>query len=276
RTDKTQVIEYDYLAPDSINEVFTAIKLLKKFTAIAHEKNYKEDALIKAGELLLEDPKTDLKSLQINAVGFENNGRVTQLIKVKEAYSIYKQLIVYYGINQIVQHISSANISSLEELLESLPKKPERLEWLNVGGQLLPNSEVDSLFENIKNGGISSWKEVHQFYRQNSEQYKEQKLFHGFACLLEIQKIGTKDFSAVLFKKLLQEAIDTKEWMVKNIYSSRAKDYQNTFRKMLYDNDKEMEEVLGNLDDNIFIREQKATLKDFKNQVSQILSKFNL
>ncbi|HVE60920.1 MAG TPA: hypothetical protein VNA26_03825, partial [Chitinophagaceae bacterium] len=64
--------------------------------------------------------------------------------------------------------------------------------------------------------------------------------------------------------------------MVKNIYSSRAKDYQNSFRKMLYDNDKEMEVVLGNLDDNIFILEQKATLKQFKKQVGSIISDFNL
>jgi hypothetical protein len=32
RRDKTQNIEYDFLAPDSINEVFDSIYLLKKFT----------------------------------------------------------------------------------------------------------------------------------------------------------------------------------------------------------------------------------------------------
>jgi len=279
RTDKTQFIEYDYLAPDSINEVFIAIDLLKKFTAIAVEKNNaekKEEALLQAGEMLLEDAKTDLKNLQINAFGFENNGRTTQLIKVKEAYAIYKQLIVYYGISQIVEHISISGVSSMKSLLESLPTEPMRLEWQNVGGQLLPNNEVGSLFENIKNDNISSWKEVHQFYRKNSELYKEQKLQHGFASLLEILKINVKDFSPEVFKNLLQQANDTKEWMVKNIYSSRAKDYQNKFRKMLYDNDKEMEEVLGNLDDNIFIREQEATLKNFKKQTSIIPSHFNL
>ncbi len=279
RTDKTQFIEYDYLAPDSVNEIFIAIALLKKFTAIAVEKNKdekKEEALIQAGELLLEDPKTDLKDLQINAPGFENNGRTTQLLKVKEAYTIYKQLIVYYGISQIVEHISVSGISSMENLLESLPPEHKRLQWQNVGGQLLPNKEVEILFENIKNGNITSWKEVHQFYKKNSELYKEQKLQHGFASLLEILKISVKDFSPLLFKNLLQQAIDTKEWMVKLIYTSRAKDYQNKFRKMLYDNDKEMEEVLGNLDDNIFIREQEATLKDFKKQVGIIISHFKL
>jgi hypothetical protein len=64
--------------------------------------------------------------------------------------------------------------------------------------------------------------------------------------------------------------------MVQHIYNSRAKDYQNTFRKMLYENDKEMEEVLGNLYDNIFIKEQETALKKFKKQICLIISEFNL
>ncbi len=279
RTDKTQLIEYDYLAPDSINEIFIAIALLKKFTAIAVEKNNfkkNEEDLLEAGRLILEDPKTDLKNFQINAYGFENNNRPTQLIKVKEAYSIYKQLIIFYGINQLVNHISIAGISSLESLLGSLPSQPLRLEWQNVGGQLLPNNEVTNLFENIKKSNITSWKEVHLFYRRNSELYEVQKLQHGFTALLEILKITPNEFSSGLFKNLLQQSINTKEWMVQHIYNSRAKDYQNTFRKMLYENDKEMEEVLGNLDDNIFIKEQETALKKFKKQICVIISEFNL
>ncbi len=274
RTDKTQFIEYDYLAPDSINEVFTAIDLLKKFTALAAGKNNPEkegEILLREGERLLEDSETDLKKLQINAFGFENNGRTTQLIKVKEAYTIYKELIVYYGVCKIVQHISASGISSFKNLLETLPAEPVRLEWQNVGGQLLPGKEVELLFENIKKGNINAWKEVHQFYRKNSELYIEQKLHHGFASLLEILKISAKDFSPSLFKNLLQQTIATKEWMFKNIYSSRAKDYQNKFRAMLYDNDKEMEAVLGNLDDNIFIREQEIKQRQFKKQVGSII-----
>src|SRR4029077_17239940 len=34
RSDKAQYIEYDFLAPDSINEIFDSIQLLKKFTGV--------------------------------------------------------------------------------------------------------------------------------------------------------------------------------------------------------------------------------------------------
>src|SRR5215467_907606 len=36
RTEKIQNIEYDYLAPDSVNEIFFSLELLKKFTGLAY------------------------------------------------------------------------------------------------------------------------------------------------------------------------------------------------------------------------------------------------
>src|SRR5262249_23035610 len=59
RTDKTQTIEYDYLAPDSVNELFDALDLLKKFTGQAFVKNSKktlsEKEIHLTGEKLLEE-----------------------------------------------------------------------------------------------------------------------------------------------------------------------------------------------------------------------------
>jgi hypothetical protein len=44
--------------------------------------------------------------------------------------------------------------------------------------------------------------------------------------------------------------------MVKGIFDSRAKDYHNPFRKMVYDNRKQMEEVIGKLDENSFHKKE--------------------
>ena len=74
----------------------------------------------------------------------------------------------------------------------------------------------------------------------------------------------------------MQEAVTTKEWMTRNIYESRAKDYQNEFRKMVYDTEKEMEKVLGKLKDNAFINQQQEELKQFKKQVLGIIKTFGL
>jgi hypothetical protein len=59
--------------------------------------------------------------------------------------------------------------------------------------------------------------------------------------------------------------------MTKNIADTRAKDYSNPFRQMLYDTDKEMEQVLGALKDNQFIKEQQTATDMFEAAVSDVM-----
>ena len=62
--------------------------------------------------------------------------------------------------------------------------------------------------------------------------------------------------------------------MVEKIYDSRSKDYQNEFRKMIYDSEAEMESVIGKLDDNVFIKQQQEELKSFQKQIEAIQLQF--
>jgi len=59
--------------------------------------------------------------------------------------------------------------------------------------------------------------------------------------------------------------------MVKGIYDSRAKDYSNPFRKMVYENRKEMDIVTGKLESNSFIRQEEENLTAYKKQVQNII-----
>ena len=75
------------------------------------------------------------------------------------------------------------------------------------------------------------------------------------------------------FKNLLQRSIVTEEWMTKGIYDSRAKDYTNSFRKMVYENANEMNEVTGSLRGNSFIKLQNDLLAEYKKEIRQISRK---
>ncbi len=273
RTNKVQHIEYDYLAPDSINEVFTAIYLLQKFTFRAAQK-----AGVNAAEmdLFLDEPGVDIQELTILADGFENSNRAVELIKVKESFKIYKELIVYYGITNMVRYANEYSILSFSELIEQLPGKPERKEWLNIGGQLLQKDVLQSALADIKNERLNSWEDVHQFYHHNGEKYMEQKLHHAYASLLELLKITPGKFDIELFNELLDQTLRTKKWMVEHIYQTRAKDYQNDFRKMVYDSESEMENVMGKLDDNVFIEQQRKEFQQQKESFSAIKRTFGL
>ena len=63
--------------------------------------------------------------------------------------------------------------------------------------------------------------------------------------------------------------------MVENIYNSRAKDYQNEFRKMIYASESEMEQVVGKLEDNVFINQQREELEIFQSTVRKIQEQFS-
>jgi hypothetical protein len=280
RIDKTQNIEYDFLAPDSVNEIFSGLDLLRKFTAMALNPGFDSetpgDILLSEGEAALNNPEIDLKKITVRAYGFENNSRPVKLLKVKEAYTVYKDLIIYYGITRLIHFIEKNKPVSFEALLQSLDQKPGRSPWENVGGQLLPKSSLDRLLQGIKNNSISTWDAVHEFYETEGNAYADQKLQHAYASLLEVLQIKPAQLNKALLKELLQRALSIKEGMISNIIDSREKDYQSEFRKMLYDNEAEMEKVIGKLDDNIFIAQQKEELERFKISVKNIGRQFGL
>jgi len=276
RTKKIQHIEYDYLAPDSVNEIFGALRLLEKFVAKAAGKKGDEASLIDEGEALLNATGVDFKNTGVYAEGFEGAKRPVQIVKVQEAYFIYKELIVYYGIEQLISFVNRHSISSFEEMMQALPASPQRFAFANVGGQLLPERSVQTLLEQIKQDEIKSWNEVHRFYQQNGKAYAEQQLQHAFASLLEILKIGKMEFTPERFASLLKQALQTKRWMVDQIYDSRAKDYNSEFRKMVYDDEAEMEKVVGTLEDNVFINQQREELRSFSETAQEIAERFQL
>jgi hypothetical protein len=289
RTDKSIEFEYDWLAPDTVNEMFDSLVVLKKAageTFSAREGNqFSGDAAIRHGEKLL-DQDLIPDNAEIWGTGMENCDRKTQLVKLPRAYRLFKELITYYGTSQLVQFILKENISSFADLVPALGQpvrstslrsaERRRSKWMNIGGQLIPEKAVKTLIRNIHSGKLDGWDEVHAFYKEYSDQYAELKRQHAFASLLEIRKLKPEKFTRKVFHQLLREAIATKEWMTRNIYESRAKDYQNEFRKMVYDNDKEMEKVIGKLKDNAFINQQQEELKQFKKQVLNIIKNFGL
>jgi hypothetical protein len=278
RIDKTQQIEYDVLAPDSVNEMFDALRLMKLFTAKAYarqnKKNIADKDLQKTGESLLEESPATVTKLEILAEGFENSNRKVELMKVPEAYKLFQELIVYYGITQLINFIEKKNLQSWQKLLQVLPLKAERTKWKNIGGQLMPEAAVNTLIRNIRSAKINSWDEVHEFYNKKSSTYTLDKFQHSFASMLEVLKITPKQFTKKIFISLLQQAMQTKEWIGKGIYESRAKDYSNPFRKMVYDTEKEMEQVMGKLIDNSFINQQKEETISFTQKVNDIIEMF--
>jgi hypothetical protein len=77
-------------------------------------------------------------------------------------------------------------------------------------------------------------------------------------------------------KQLLLSSLETKEMITKRIFKSREKDYKNRFRQMVYDSVEEMSKVVGKLEDNASIKQERQALQQYKKQVKSVLNDFGL
>jgi hypothetical protein len=253
RTDKTQLLEFDYLAPDTISEMVAALRIMEAL----------------AGP----DPNSET---EVSATGWENSDRKVRLVKVSQATAIFRQLIAYHAATQLLAHIRKEKIASFDDLLKSLPPNPSFTPWTNVGGQLIRKSELDKMIAQIHSGKVRTWGQVHEFYRRQGEGYPADKLHHALAALREITGATLRKTGPAGFGALLRRAIATRDWMTAEIYATREKDYSNPFRKMVYESTEEMDAVIGRLEDNSFIKQEKEAAGKYRREANKILKKFGL
>ncbi len=271
RDEKIQLLETDYLAPDSVNEMFDAIRLLEIFTGKAwfalQGKDADDDACFQKGKSLLEQQDKVVNELEIVAEGFEHAKRKTIINKTQLAYNAYKEMITWYGLNNLINNIGTGQPGIAGMIKDLLKDNPGRNEWLNIGGQLMPSSSVEDLKNNTRDKKINSWDELHTAYSEIGDSYPKQKLQHAIASLLEIENINVQHVNNNMINQWLDRAIAIKTSIVNRIIESREKDYTNPFRKMIYDSDDEMNKVIGSFDDNSFVQQQQQSLKQFRQKI---------
>jgi Domain of unknown function (DUF4954) len=234
-----------------------------------------KEEIKKAGEKLLEENDKLVNELELLAEGIENSNRRVVLIKVLPCYHLFKELIEWYAATELIKLIETAAIKTGNTLLKHLPQAGKRSEWINVGGQLIPKPALEKFLLQIQTRKIRTWAAVHSFYKTQANLYPQQKLQHALAALQEVHGIDLKKNKTAL-KNLLQKSVTTKEWLVQGIFESRAKDYDNAFRKMVYENNNEMNAVTGKLKDNSFIKEQQDSLVSFKKTIQRIIRMMKL
>jgi hypothetical protein len=280
RRNKVQHLEYDYLAPDTVNEIWDALKALQLYTGRAFYRQANasffkdEDAYIKKGTELLEanDPLVD--ELEILGEGFEHTRRKTIIAKTRQAYHIYKKMLRLYGISALFRHLEKEECTGIEPLQAAATGPLES--WINVGGQLIPEPEVERLKTSVKDGTFTGWPDVHHFYTELGNRYNTLKQQHAFATLEKITGISLRKITASQLHGLLTEYVKLEQWVAACIYDTREKDYTNSFRSMMYDTMEQMEAVVGKLEDNSFIHKTQENFTALQARVAEVIERMHL
>ncbi|MBP5302540.1 MAG: DUF4954 family protein [Bacteroidales bacterium] len=270
RVRKLQNIEFDTFAPDSMEEVIAAMKLLEVQTAKAwfhsngdfEEKSYEE--LRSIGHKLLNGPREDVDCLEVLGEGMEHSKRKVRILKVWNAYHAYADMIINYAVNNALTYLDNKPGATLASITEKFESERRRV-WINFGGQLMCQQDVDQLRKDITDGVLNSWDEIHDRYNEIWKRYPEDKLRHAYLSMrfvLQAKRIGPAEW-----KTALEREIEILRFIQTQVTVTRAKDYTNPFRQATFRNEDEMNAAYGPLEDNSFI---KKVSKETPEKISKI------
>ncbi len=274
RVSKTQHIEFDAFAPDTMEEVIDGMRLLEIWTAKAALKQkgksvsgIKESELAEMGKKLLEDDEKYVDTLQVEGENLENTRRRTLIMKPCKAYHAYRDMLYYYIANNLLSYLRTNSSAGLSDLNNALKGK-RKTAWVNLGGQIMLQEDLDKLRKDIGSGKLKTWKEIHKRYDTLWNKYITDKQKHAYAILTGL--LGADEISSAAWKKVLDKAIIIQQYVSDQVYISRKKDYDNPYRRATFRNDEEMKAAIGTIDDNSFIVQIRKETEEFKKFVKEV------
>jgi len=272
RKTKVQHLELHTFAPDTAEEMFHALELLEIWTAKAYLQSkavpLEADGDPRAlGRELLLGNEDRMAGLEILGEGMENSCRKTVLLKTREGYHAYRQMLFHYAVNNLLDYMQAAPKANLATMSADLAGSRVR-EWVNLGGQLVRACDLEHLIADLKSGKIDSWPQVHQVYDRLWKDYPFEKHRHALATLLDL--LETEKLTPEVWLEALDKAVAIQEFVCQQVYVSRKKDYDSPFRQMTFRNAAEMEAVMGTAETNSFVRQVREETEAFKTLVAKV------
>ena len=270
RRTKVQNIEFDTFAPDTMQEVLKARTLLELWVGKAYrimdaptEELLPEEELTKSamtetpspsgegweevslGRRLLQGDRKVVDSLTILGEGMENSRRPVHILTAYDAYHAYGDMLIHYAMECILETTDNRQQTTNSEA-----------NWINLGGQLVKESDLDTLHHDICNGTLDSWEAIHHRYDELWERYPEDKLHHALHALCTV--LDTETMTDELWLQALAHEERIQRRISEQVYISRKKDHDNPFRSHTCRNAEEELAVYGEVEDNSFVRQVRA------------------
>lgn len=243
RKDRSQHIEFDAFAPDSMQEAADARRLLETWA----EKH----CGWKPGDAFPQE-------IVLRGEGLEKSGRPVAILKADRAHEAYGQMLVHYA--------AKCLLDWLRDTGGKLPPTTgaESGKWVNFGGQPLMEADAETLRKDIREGRLDSWEDIHRRMDGLWEEYPKHKLEHAFG-LLGLNP-GSKDAVAAMLDKerhILKLICERAE-------QSRAKDFANPFRAATCRSLEETAAVFGTLEDDASLARLKKSAGDYMELIEKL------
>ena len=221
RQKKAQHIVFTPFAPDTAEEMFNARMLIKYWTEQAYYASSTGDTKV-----------------EVLAFGMEKGKRKVKVLKARQGYEAYEDMLVYYAMTELAGDDLNAPLPNA-----GLGDGEREREWANIGGQLVPQCCLDAMMHRIESGEVDSWEAIHRQFDQWWEEYPAICRRHAYHTLCDLCQCRQLD--AQQWQHYLQRYATLRQFVADQVRITRAKDDANLFRQMTYRNDAEMKAVLG-------------------------------
>ena len=226
RKKKVQHIVFTPFAPDTAEEIINGRQLLKYWTEQAYLKTKAQS------------PDAATEPIEVVAYGMEKGKRKVTVLKAAQGYKAYEEMLIYYAMNTLTEDGEKTVLPDA-----ALGEGQRVREWVNLGGQLVPQADLDTLMQQIESGEVASWDEIHERYNQWWKAYPELCRRHAYLTLCDLLLCRTIDEGQ--WQQLLGRYNTIRQFVADQVRITRQKDEENLFRQMTYRNDAELQAVLG-------------------------------
>ncbi len=276
RIHKDQHIEFNAFAPDTVEELIHGRRLLEIWTAKAYLRhqdqpldNINANDLSALGKQVLEGKPSDVDTLEILGENMEKTTRKVVILKAWKAWRAYNDMLYHYAMKNLIAYMDSHPQATLSDMHNELHGNRQST-WVNLGGQLVQQTDVDKLRKDINQGMLKTWQAIHGRYDQLWAAYPHDKQRHAYAVLCEMT--DSDRITPELWVEMLEKAINIQQFICDQVYASRQKDYDNHFRHITFKSTDEMLAAVGTIEDNGFIvqvREETAAFKELATLLKQ-------
>ncbi len=288
RSDKRLRLEYSPFAPDTAEEILSAIALLEEMTGRAFVKYRKDDPETaspesprKLGRAILSESDGALP-FDVVADRVEHSARECIIRKPAQAWHAYREMLLWFAGREIVHFMTENPQTSSWNDVEIALKPDENcrvgVEWENLGGLLASKLRLEKILAKAGAGEYPTWREFHAEYQTLSEIYPRDKLRYAWSLLGNLYpqasrekegEVGTgPSLEGLLaaFKDL--DALSAS--VAEGVFDSRAKDWSNPFRKATYRSEAEMTAVLGRPTENSFVKKTREEVEALRRDLARL------
>jgi len=271
RVIKEQNIEYDFLAPDTAEEMIQGMEILRSGVEQQTGKTLTEEDLEGYEEI------DDSVDLWLDGLAYKRKAKILHPLR---GYLWYRKMLRFYG----ARELKTAVLQALTRVrgrkgiadrvvaeIKNRYQNPYR-NWDNIGGQLIPEQVLAELMRSVIEKRITSWEQLHEAYDAAWNEYPEQRTGHALHCLLYSYDRKDEELTPALVRQVLQESVEVAKELLGRAYESRKKDYTNPFRRATFRNPEEMEAVWGKLEDISFLKSYTVETENLCREVAECLA----